>query len=273
MKFDPWYTDNLVCPRIHAPLSFVKDRLICRDGHEYPVVDGIPVMLLESEEQTMEIAKNSLMRAKGLVIDPRCPDFYLESLGVSEEKKTLAMELSVTQTNKIDPVVSVVIADTNGIMFKHLVGKLKEYPIPNIPLPNSGNNESFLEIGCNWGRWCIAAARKGYRSIGIDPSLSAIMAARRVAHQLGMPIKYVVGDGRFLPFKNGSFDVVFSYSVLQHLSENNVQAMLEQIAQVLNAGGKSVIQMPNWLGVRNLYNQLKRGFHEAKNFEVRYWSI
>lgn len=272
MKFDSWYTDNLVCPRTHSPLNFVKDRLVCREGHEYPVVDGIPVMLLESEEQTMEIAQNSLMRAKGLMIDRRCPDLYLESLGASEEEKDIAAELLNTQTNRIDPVVSVVIAATNGIMFKHLIGRLKEYPVPNIPLPKS-NNELFLEVGCHWGRWCIAAARKGYSCVGIDPSLSGIAAARRVANQLNLEIKYVVADGRFLPFSNQSFDVVFSYSVFQHLSENNVKLCLEQIVRVLKDGGKSIIQMPNWFAVRNLYNQLKRRFRKAKNFEVRYWSI
>ena len=29
---------------------------------------------------------------------------------------------------------------------------------------------------------------------------------------------FVVGDARFLPFRSGSFDYVWSYSVLQHFS-------------------------------------------------------
>ena len=46
----------------------------------------------------------------------------------------------------------------------------------------------------------MSAAKKGYRAVGIDPSLGAVMAARRVARQLGLEIKCIVGDARFLPF-------------------------------------------------------------------------
>ena len=38
----------------------------------------------------------------------------------------------------------------------------------------------LLDIGCSWGRWSLAAARKGYSVVGIDPSLGAVMAARRI---------------------------------------------------------------------------------------------
>ena len=116
-------------------------------------------------------------------------------------------------------------AATNGIAYRHLVGKLKEYPLPEIRLPQ-GNRQTFLDIGCSWGRWCIAAARKGYTPIGIDPSLGAVMAANRIARQMGLQIKYVVGDGRFLPFKPEALDCVFSYSVLQHFSREDVAQRL-----------------------------------------------
>lgn len=54
--------------------------------------------------------------------------------------------------------------------------------------------------------------------MGIDPSLKAIRAARRVARQLGVEAFYIVGDNRFLPFRTETLDQFFSYSVLQHLS-------------------------------------------------------
>ena len=66
------------------------------------------------------------------------------------------------------------------------------------------------------GRWSIAAARKGFSVVGIDPSLGAVMAARRIAKELNLDIKYLVADGRFLPFRERQFKVAYSYSVLQH---------------------------------------------------------
>jgi len=176
------------------------------------------------------------------------------------------------QPGQIDPFVQRSIAATNGALFLPLIGNLKEYPIPNLHLPD-GNGKSFLEIGCSWGRWCIAAARKDYRPTGIDQSLKGIRAARRVAQQLGVEAQYLVSDGRALPFPNESFDQVFSYSVLQHLSKPNVRETLRDVRRVLLPGGRCLVQMPNVFGVRCLYHQARRGFRQACDFEVRYWTV
>ena len=34
-----------------------------------------------------------------------------------------------------------------------------------------------------------------------------------------------------------------------------------------------MVKVPNFLGIRSLQHQFKRRFHEAEEFEVRYWSI
>jgi ubiquinone/menaquinone biosynthesis C-methylase UbiE len=108
--------------------------------------------------------------------------------------------------------------------------------------------------------------------VGIDPSLDAILAAKRVASQLGVEARFLVGDSRFLPFKAGVFDVVYSYSVFQHFAKDDVRSSLAQIADVLKPDGTSVIQMLNKFGLRSLYVQARRGFREGSDFETRYWS-
>jgi uncharacterized protein YbaR (Trm112 family) len=55
MRLAPWCLDNLVCPRDKARLDLEKDGLACVHGHYYPVVDGIPIMLLDDVEQTAVI--------------------------------------------------------------------------------------------------------------------------------------------------------------------------------------------------------------------------
>jgi len=32
------------------------------------------------------------------------------------------------------------------------------------------------------------------------------------------------------------------------------------------------VQMPNCFGIRCLYHQARRGFHEGRDFDVRYWT-
>lgn len=269
---DPWYLENLVCPIGKSPLSLHHGELVSREGRTYPVVDGVPVMLVAEAEHTIGVAATSLRRARGEAMDQRAPELHLESLGINEREKRQLLELAGSGDAPIDPVVACLVAATSGIAYRHMVGRLRAYPIPHLRLAASDGAE-LLDIGCNWGRWSIAAARKGYRVVGVDPSLGALMAARRVSRQLGLAIRYVAADARYLPFREGVFDTVFSYSVLQHFSKANAMKALLEIGRALKPGGTSLVQMPNRLGIRSLYHQMRRRFREARDFEVRYWSL
>ncbi|HLY21480.1 MAG TPA: methyltransferase domain-containing protein [bacterium] len=250
---DSWLREHLVCPRDHGALREEGDTLVCPAGHAYPCVGGIPVMLLSDVPPTHVAFHETLSR----VGDAAAPG------GRAATGRAAA--------GGVDPFVQDAVAGTCGNMYRRLVGRLTEYPIPDVRLP-PGGGRVFLDVGCNWGRWCVSAARKGYRAVGVDPSLEAIEAARRVAHQLGAAAIYVVADARHLPFRAGSFDVAFSYSVLQHFDKGDARKALAEIGRVLGASGISIIQMPNAFGLRNLYHQARRGFRRTRAFEVRYWS-
>ena len=165
-----------------------------------------------------------------------------------------------------------VIAATCGNLYRHLIGNVRRYPIPDLRLPD-GEGRRFLEVGCNWGRWCVSAARRGYEVVGVDPSLVAVRAARRVAERLGVDATYVVADARHLPFADAEFDVVFSYSVFQHFTRADALASFDEVGRALRPGGLAKIQMANVWGARSLWNQLReRRFREPRTlFDVRYW--
>jgi SAM-dependent methyltransferase/uncharacterized protein YbaR (Trm112 family) len=240
----------LVCPRDKLCLREEGDDLVCESGHRYAVIEGIPILLVSEAEQTHIEGTRALLLA--------------------ESRDVASLRQFQVADGEVDPFVRAAIGGTNGGLYEHLVGNLKEYPIPHLRLPD-GKGKLFLEVGCNWGRWCLAAAAAGYRPVGIDPSLKGIRAARRVARQLGVEATYVVGDSRFLPFRAEVFDQVFSYSVLQHLSRSHARESLREIRRVLGIGGNALVQMPNVFGIRCLYHQIRRGFREANGFEVRYW--
>jgi SAM-dependent methyltransferase/uncharacterized protein YbaR (Trm112 family) len=241
--------EMLVCPRDKAELRLQGGRLHCTHGHPYTVIEGVPILLVSEAGQTHVEGSRALQ--------------------VAESGDASQLPRFNVGPGEIDPFVQNSIGATNGSLYADLIGKLTEYPIPRLRLP-AGNGGLFLEIGCNWGRWCVAAARAGYRPVGIDPSLKAVRAAQRVSRQLGISALYAVADGRYLPFRAESFNQVFSYSVLQHLSPENVRATLHEIRRVLQVGGASLVQMPNAFGVRCLYHQARRRFREARDFEVRY---
>jgi SAM-dependent methyltransferase len=171
----------------------------------------------------------------------------------------------------VDPFVQQEIVKTNGILYRGSEGQLTRYPIPGFPL-SDGGGAKLLDIGCNWGRWCIAASRAGFQAVGIDPSLAAVQAAYRVSRQLESTPEFVTGDARSLPFPDGSFDVVYSYSVLQHFSKEDARQSLREAARVVRPGGRVLIQMANLLGVRQLYNQARDVLHGERGvFRVRRW--
>jgi ubiquinone/menaquinone biosynthesis C-methylase UbiE len=171
----------------------------------------------------------------------------------------------------IDEWVQGEIPYTSGNLYFSVQHKLKRYPIPDTRL-RPGHGERLLDIGCNWGRWSIAAAQKGYKPIGIDPSLDAVLAARRVSKQLGVETDFVVGDARFLPFADDAFDAVFSYGVFQHFSKENTRVSLDEASRVLKKNGYLLVQMPNKYGIRQYQQHRRRGFTEGEGFEVRYWT-
>jgi len=173
--------------------------------------------------------------------------------------------------DRLDPFVQQAIPATSGNLYRLLTNKLRRYPIPELPLPGE-NGKYFLDLGCNWGRWCFSAASKGYFPIGIDPNLGAVLAARRVSRQLKIPACFLVADARYLPFAPSCIDIVFSYSVLQHFDKECVRRVLKETSRILKTGGTSLIEMPNVFGLHNLLHQAKRGFRQAHDFEVRYWT-
>jgi ubiquinone/menaquinone biosynthesis C-methylase UbiE/uncharacterized protein YbaR (Trm112 family) len=270
---DPWYLENLVCPISKEPLRLEGNFLVSSASKRYPVVDGMPVMLLDDVQQTIGVARATLNVAQAVAeggSDGGAP-LYLETLGFKAEDRKKAEQIA-SKGGSYDPVVATMQRSTSGNAYAHLVGQeLQSYPIPEIDF-DYGPPGTLLDVGCNWGRWSMAAAKKGHSVVGVDPQLGAALAARRVAKQLNLNARFVVGDARFLPFRQHSFDYVWSYSVLQHFSRQDVRTTLRQINYVAKPGGSCVVQMANAVGVRNFYQMAKRRFRAPTAFNVRYWT-
>lgn len=252
---DKWFLENVVCPQDKLPVKLENDRLICEKQHEYFLVEGIPVML--PHDTIIHTHTRASEKTFNIVAS------YIEGNDILE---------NVANNALVDHFVQNEIVNTNSNLYKNTLGKLKEYPIPPLPLPQ-GNSQYFLDIGCNWGRWCIAASMAGYQPVGIDPSLESILSAKRVANQLGKEIRYIVADSRYMPFRDNFFDIAYSYSVFQHFSRENIESSLMEIHRVLKNGGQSKIHMLNTFGLRSMYVQSRRAFREGKDFETRYWTL
>jgi SAM-dependent methyltransferase len=238
-------------------------------GCTFPVVDGIPVFLLPEKEQTIGIASASLEAAQSGTGSP----LYLKTLGLADQERArIEREWNNNPENSIDPVISYIVGATSGWGYLNVMGRLPGYPIPKIPI-EQGRGRRLLDVGCNWGRWSVSAAQKGWKVIGVDPSLGALLAARRAFNELGLDMNFVCADARFLPFAASSFDAAFSYSVLQHFSEDDAETALGEIGRVLRSGAFAKIQMAHSGGLRSTYHRTRPSYKHAGVFRVRYWPL
>jgi SAM-dependent methyltransferase/uncharacterized protein YbaR (Trm112 family) len=256
----------LQCPRDGSSLRVDNAGLRCQEGHRYPIVEGVPILLLPEQQQTIALARASWEAAQTREGAP----LFVETLGLSTEEKR-CIEADAQKNPYIDPVVSWLVGATSGCAYKPSMGRLRSYPIPKIKF-SDGSGQLLLDVGCSWGRWTISAGRNGWRAIGIDPSLGALLAAQRVAKQLFVNISFVCGDARFLPFKTETFHAAHSYSVLQHFSEDNAEMALREIGRILRPDGTSKIQMAHIGGMRSRYRR-RPEYKSPEEFQVRYWSL
>ena len=234
----------LACPIDHTALRAGSEAFVCAQGHCFSMEQGVPLF---TDHPRRELIPLNM---------PPCPRFVQNGTGQS-----------------IDPFVNDWIVNTNGNLYWGVRGRLPRYPIPDWPF-GSGAGKTLLDLGCSWGRWCLAASRAGFRTVGMDVHIDALAAAARVSRQLDASCNFICGDADALPVASRSIDCTFSYSVLQHIDRDRVLRIFQEVARVLKPGGYCIIQLPNTLGALSLLQQLRRGFREAKtgSFEMRYWS-
>lgn len=101
-------------------------------------------------------------------------------------------------------------------------------------LERAGDFSRGLDIGCGTGKFLKIAYDSGIKGLyGMDISGRMLRtAAIRYPY-----IEFLRGDAKSMPFKDGSFDAVFSTMVMHHLSEDEKMKAMVEIRRVLSNGG------------------------------------
>jgi len=100
-----------------------------------------------------------------------------------------------------------------------------------------GAQHRILDIGCGQGAFTRALQQRSELSemIGLDISLSQIpIEAKRYN-----TIEFVNADANFLPFKDNSFDFVFSGQVIEYIPDPDYY--LSEMFRVLMVGGLELL--------------------------------
>lgn len=199
---------------------------------------------------------------------------------ISETRKKIYEQIDYlpkpeNYNSKIPWVVQQQISATNGVHYADRVGKLKDYPIFELPVKKV-NTGIFLDIGCGWGRWLIGGHNKGYIPIGIDLRLEFCKTSQIVLKDLGINGYTVVADLENIPFKENIFDLIWSFSVIQHTHYKRLINCLEHIDRILSPeGGFTKLEFPNKSGLRNSISNVRNSEKTKDDYNswcVRYYS-
>ncbi len=99
-----------------------------------------------------------------------------------------------------------------------------------------------LDLGCGSGRHLIHLAREGFRVVGMDFSPTALRLTREWGLKEQSEASVALADMRIpLPFKDNSFDAVFSTQVIHHARLDVVRRTIQEIFRVLVIGGLAFI--------------------------------
>lgn len=113
-----------------------------------------------------------------------------------------------------------------------------------------------LELGAGGGFFAAELDRRGFHNLTLSDVTATTLAALRER----LPVACLVGaDGARLPFRDGSFDVVISTDVIEHIPEAGQH--IAEVARVLAPGGRYYVKTPNRPLAEAFYRL--RGMHDA----------
>ena len=99
----------------------------------------------------------------------------------------------------------------------------------------------LLEIGCGMGTDLLQFVRGGAYGIGIDLTPRSIEITRHRFRLYDAKGAFMISDGEHLPFRDESFDVVYSNGVLHHTPDT--AGAIGEVHRVLRPGGTAKVML------------------------------
>ncbi|OGZ67605.1 MAG: hypothetical protein A3D35_02445 [Candidatus Staskawiczbacteria bacterium RIFCSPHIGHO2_02_FULL_34_9] len=138
--------------------------------------------------------------------------------------------------------------------------------IVNIVRQYTQREDSILDVGCGSGK-LLSLISDRENKFGIDISNNSIQRC------LDKKLDCLIYNGKKIPFGDGSFDLVLSFNVLEHVDDPNY-FLLEQL-RVLKSKGYLMIICPNFLSITNNFHWHTSGLvqkiYNLKNFAQKFF--
>lgn len=122
------------------------------------------------------------------------------------------------------------VTSTRLPMFRERVKKLQTM----FSLPA---NATVLDVGASSGEFLVAVSELGWKAVGVEPSADGVKSG------LEKGLDVVQSSAERLPFDDGTFDLVHSNHVFEHLADP--QQAAREAYRVLKTDGVIFIEVPN----------------------------
>lgn len=115
-----------------------------------------------------------------------------------------------------------------------------------------------LDVGCGAGEHLLSLAKEGFKVWGFDLSSEAIRIAKKtfVQFKLKADLKVASMHKRF-PYKDNSFDAVYSLRTLNHGKREDIEATVKEMCRVSKPGGLIFITVIKILGRKKIIGKTK----------------
>lgn len=143
-----------------------------------------------------------------------------------------------------------------------------------------------LEVGAGTGRDTVGLVERGAMGVVLDYTMEALKLTRAASAPSGQTVNLVCADARAMPFREGTFGLVFHQGLLEHFRDPG--RILEENARVLEPGGTLIVDVPQryhaWTVLKKILIAVDRWFAgwetqfsprelermiEAENLEIR----
>jgi len=104
----------------------------------------------------------------------------------------------------------------------------------------------ILDAGCGGGGMPLSLAEEASLVVGIDPAERFQDAGVRLGREKHLRhLHFALADGMALPFTNGTFDLVLSHAVIEHVAD--APLYLRECARVLRPSGRMYLSTAPYL--------------------------
>lgn len=105
--------------------------------------------------------------------------------------------------------------------------------------------KKLIDIGCGRGEFLYNFNELGLEVSGIDCEKCQSNFLNNI------DVRYIDIEKESIPFDDGTFDIVFSKSAIEHM--HNPEYFLKEAHRILKKGGIAIIMAPDWVSNMKIY--------------------